>query len=77
MLNGFPRLFTFQNHKFWDFVDLMMFVFCSTISMNIEQSINTKDKRLIILYAVPIYPWTMLGKENRYLYTRHFYNNDR
>ena len=31
---------------------------------------------MIILYAVPISPWPMLGKENRYFYTRHYINND-
>ena len=37
----------------------------------VEQStelINTKDKRMIILYAVPISVWHMLGKENMYFY---------
>ena len=32
---------------------------------------------MIILYAVPISLWPMLGKENRYFYTRHPNNNDR
>ena len=36
-----------------------------------------KDKRMIILYAVPISLWPMLGKENQYFYTRHSHNNDR
>ena len=35
-----------------------------------------KDKRMIILYAVPIPLWRMLGKENRYFYTRQPNNND-
>jgi hypothetical protein len=32
---------------------------------------------MIILNAVPISLWAMLGKENLYLYTRHYNNNDR
>ena len=36
----------------------------------------TKDKRMIILYAVPISLWPTLGKENCYFYTRHPNNND-
>ena len=36
-----------------------------------------KDKRMIILYAVPISLRPMLGKENRYFYTNHPNNNDR
>ena len=37
-----------------------------------------KDKSKIILYAVPISFWPMLGKENnRYFYTRHSNKNDR
>ena len=36
-----------------------------------------KDKRTIILYAVPISLWPMLGKENWYSYTMHSNNNDR
>ena len=35
-----------------------------------------KDKRMTILYAVPISPWPMLGKENSFFYTRHSNNND-
>ena len=38
---------------------------------------NTKDKRMIILYAVPISLKPMLGKENRFIYTRLSNNNDR
>ena len=38
---------------------------------------QTEDNKMIILYAVPISLWPMLGKENRYFYTRHSYNNDR
>ena len=32
---------------------------------------------MIILYVVPISLWPMLGKENRYFYTRHSNNDDR
>ena len=35
--------------------------------------IMNKDKRIIILYVVPISPWPTLGKENY----RHSNNNDR
>ena len=34
-----------------------------------------KDKRMIILHAVPISIWPMLGKENRYFHTRHSNSN--
>ena len=34
------------------------------------------DKRMIILYAVPISLWPLLGKENLYFYTRHPNNNE-
>ena len=37
----------------------------------------TKDKRMIIVYALSISLWPKLGKENRYFYTRHSNNNDR
>ena len=36
-----------------------------------------KNKRMIILYAVPISLWPMLGKENQYFFFRHPHNNDR
>ena len=36
----------------------------------------TKDIRMIIVYAVPISLWPLLGKENRYFYTRHPNTND-
>ena len=39
--------------------------------------IGNKDKRMLILYSVPISLWPTLGKENRYLYTRHPNNNYR
>ena len=42
----------------------------------IQKSILSKDKRMIILYAVPISLWPMLGKENRYFYTRYPKYND-
>ena len=38
---------------------------------------NSKDKRMIILYVVPISLWSMLGKENCFFYTRQSNNNDR
>ena len=41
-----------------------------------EMKKKIKDKRMIILYAVPIFFWPMLGKENMYFYTRNFNNND-
>ena len=39
--------------------------------------VHIKDKRMIILYAVPISLWPTLDKENRYFYTRDPNNNDR
>ena len=38
---------------------------------------NIKDKSMIILYAVFISLWPMLGKEISYFYTWHPKNNDR
>ena len=39
--------------------------------------VNTKDKRMTILYAVPISRWPTLGKENQKKnYTRQPNNND-
>ena len=37
---------------------------------------NIKDKRIIILYAVAISLWLMLGKEIWYFYAGHPKNND-
>ena len=37
---------------------------------------KVKDKSMIILNAVPISLWPMLGKENKYFYTKHSNNND-
>ena len=37
----------------------------------------SKDKRMIILYALSISLWPMLGKENPFFYTRYSNNNDR
>jgi hypothetical protein len=54
---------------------------CLDLVVNVQFGIGiwvvVKDKRTIILNAVPISLWPMLGKENRYIYTRHSNNNDR
>ena len=46
---------------------------CCRFKQNAE---FTKDKRMIILHAMPISLWPMLGKEKRYFYTRYSDNND-
>ena len=50
---------------------------CCTFTLFCQMmQVNTKDKRMIILYAVPISRWPTLGKENLYFYTRQPNNND-
>ena len=47
------------------------------LNLNVKKSIENKDKRMIVLYAVLISLWPMLGKEHRLFYTRHLNNNGR
>ena len=43
--------------------------FCANKKKHTVDMYTTQDKRIIILYTMPISLWPILGKENRYFYT--------
>ena len=80
--NRFQTTFSPGSNRFSPNLDNLVIEWELKLYIKIRGCVNelfniTKSKRMIILYSVPISLWPMLGKENRYFYTRHPNNNDR